>query len=89
MIDAKEAARIAFEYIREVYAADEIPHLSLEEVELSSEGDFWLVTVSFLRSVAKSPIEAMTTGQQGTATYKLLKLDAEGGQVHSMKIRTL
>ncbi len=89
MIDAKEAARIAFEYVQEVYKADEIPHLSLEEVELSSEGDYWLVTVSFLRPVSKSPIEAMTTGQQGTATYKLLRIQAEGGQVHSMKIRTI
>ncbi len=89
MIDAKEAARIAFEYVQEVYKADEIPHLSLEEVELSSEGDFWFVTVSFLRPVSKSPIEAMTTGQLGTATYKVLKIQAEGGQVHSMKIRTI
>lgn len=94
MIDAKEAVRIAFDYVRGLYAAEEIPHLTLEEVELSNgeggEGgeDFWLVTVSFLKPVPKSAIEAMT-GQQGAPTYKILRIRAADGQVHSMKIRTM
>ena len=91
MIDAKEAVRIAFDYVRGLYAAEEIPHLTLEEVELAdNEGgeDFWLVTVSFLKPVPKSAIEAMT-GQQGAPTYKILRIRAADGQVHSMKIRTM
>ncbi len=88
MIDAKEAVRIAFEYVQELYKPEEIPHLTLEEVELSSDEGFWLVTVSFLKALSKSPIEAMT-GQHGTPTYKILKIHAESGQVHSMKIRTM
>lgn len=93
MIDAKEAVRIAFDYVQSLYAAEEIPHLTLEEVELADSGGdgserFWLVTVSFLKPVPKSAIEAMT-GQQGAPTYKILKIRAADGQVHSMKIRTL
>ena len=88
MIDAKEAARIAIEYVRALYESDEIPQLVLEEVELAKDGKFWLVTVSFLRPVARSPIEAMT-GQHGPTAYKVLEVDAETGQLHSMKMRTV
>ena len=88
MIDAKEAVRVALEYVRTMYEAEEIPHLTLEEVELSPEQEYWLVTVSFLSPFARSPIEAMTS-QHGPAMYKTLKLRAEDGQVHSMKIRTV
>ena len=88
MIDAKEAVRIALDYVRALYDAEEIPHLTLEEVELSVDQEYWHVTVSFLSSFTKSPIEAMTS-QHGPAMYKILKLRAEDGQVHSMKMRTV
>ena len=88
MIDAKKAVRIALEYVQELYKPEEIPHLALEEVELSSDEGFWLVTVSFLKSAPQSAIEAMT-GQHAASTYKILRIQAEGGQVHSMKIRTM
>jgi hypothetical protein len=88
MIDVKEAARIAFAYMQELYKPEEIPRLTLEEVELSPDEGFWLVTVSFLKTEAMSPIEAMT-GQHGAPTYKILKVHAETGQVQSMKVRTM
>ena len=88
MIDAKEAVRIALDYVRSLYESEEIAHLTLEEVELSPESEFWLVTVSFSAPAAKSPIEAMTA-QYGPPTYKVLKLRTDAGQVHSMKMRTV
>ncbi len=88
MIDVKEAVRIAMDYVQAVYRPEDISQPLVEEVELSDDGDFWSVTVSFLRAAAKSPIEAMT-GQQGTRAYKVLRIQAETGQVHSMKIRTV
>lgn len=88
MINVKDAVRIALEYVQELHEPEELPHLTLEEVELSADEVFWLVTVSFLKTAAQSAIEAMT-GQQGTPTYKILKIHAESGQVHSMKIRTM
>ena len=85
MIKVREAVRIAMEAIRELYAEDQVPHLTLEEVELRKDGATWVVVVSFSRTFAKSPIEAMT-GQQGTTTYKMLEIDAETGVVRSMKM---
>ena len=88
MIDVKDAVRITLEYVRELFDPEEIPNLTLEEVEISPDGDHWLVTVSFQRSYAKSPIEAMT-GHQSAPIYKIVKVHAETGQVLSMKIRTV
>ena len=88
MIDAKEAVRIALDYVRTMYEAEGIEHFVLEEVELAKDERFWFVTVSFVRPVAKSPIEAMT-GQHGAAATKVLELHSETGQVHSMKNRTV
>jgi len=85
MIDAKEAVRIAMQAMVELYPTDQVPRLSLEEVELERDGKRWVVIVSFARPYAKSSIEAMTGGQQGTTTYKRLEIDGETGTVLSMR----
>ena len=86
MIEAQDAVRIAMEAMAELYPESQVPHLTLEEVELGKDGATWIVVVSFSRSFAKSTIEAMT-GEQ--ASYKRLEIDAEKGVVHSMKIHQI
>ena len=88
MIEAQDAVRIAMEAMAELYAEDQVPHLTLEEVEFGKDGATWVVIVSFSRTFAKSTIEAMT-GQQGTTTYKKLEIDAETGVVRSMKMHQI
>lgn len=88
MIEAKEAVGIAMEAMGELYTAEQIPNLTLEEVELTADETRWIVTVSFARSSAKSTIEAMT-GQQGTTTYKRIEIDAETGVIRSMKVHQI
>ncbi len=88
MIEAKEAVRVAMESMRELFEESDIPHLALEEVERSQDGESWLVTVSYARPFAKTTIESMT-GQQGTTTYKVLEIDAGNGVVRSMKNRQI
>ena len=85
MIEVKEAVRIAMTAIGELYAEGQVPHLTLEEVELGKDEANWIVIVSFSRVFAKSTIEAMT-GQSGTTTYKRLEIDAKTGAVRSMKM---
>ncbi len=85
MIEAKAAVRVAMESMRELFEESDIPHLALEEVERSQDGESWHVTVSFARPFAKTTIESMT-GQQGTTTYKKLAIDAETREVRSMKM---
>ena len=88
MIDVKEAVSTAMDYVQALYKPEHIPEFVLEEVELTADGKFWLVTVSFMRTAAKSPLEAMT-GQHGAPAYKVVKIEADTGQVLSMKIRTV
>ena len=59
MIDAKEAVRIAMESMKDLYQESDIPHLTLEEVERSKDGEAWLVTVSYARHFAKTTIESL------------------------------
>jgi hypothetical protein len=72
----------------ELYEPEQISQLTLEEVELSSDGSSWRVTLSFVRPARKSAIEAMT-GQQGTPIYKVLEIHGETAEVQSMKNRVM
>ena len=49
MIDIKEAVKKAHEYITNIYPGDNFKNLYLEEVELSEDEKFWLVTFGFDR----------------------------------------
>jgi len=45
MINAKEAANVAIEYLKSFYAGAK--NVMLEEVELSEEKKIWSITISF------------------------------------------
>lgn len=76
MLDVKDAAKKARDYLVTLFDYRELWGLSLEEAELSDDGRYWLITLSFLED-----------RQLGPRNYKILKLDSESGDVLSMKIR--
>lgn len=85
MLDVKEAVRVASEYIQTLFTEKQIPELRLEEVEMSEDGKFWDVTMSF---VVREPTAYLSLGDSAkTREYKVFKVNAETGQVQSMKIR--
>ena len=47
MIDMKQAVQIALEFCRSLYAPEKLTDFLLEEVELSDDEKFWLVTIGF------------------------------------------
>jgi hypothetical protein len=52
MIEVKEAVRIAFQYMKEIFFEEQLYDLTLEEIELAEPSDdepYWLVTVGFTR----------------------------------------
>lgn len=75
MIDVKQAADIASQYLISLFP-NKAFSIQLEEVELSEDGKYWYITLSF----KERPVS-------GFKNYKLFKINAETGQVHSMKIR--
>ena len=93
MIDVKTAVTRAADYAKEWLASDQV---FLEEVELSKRGDsgIWLITLSIPRRdnygalsglLPRSPAELLYGGRE----YKVFEVDAETGEVRSMKIRDL
>ena len=79
MIDVKQAVDIASQYLMSLFA-DRLPSdIQLEEVELSEDEKYWFITLSFR--------EAYFAGIPPRKNYKLFKINADSGQVQSMKIR--
>ncbi|WP_422134142.1 MULTISPECIES: hypothetical protein [unclassified Endozoicomonas] len=78
-ISPKEAAQAAAKYFEDV--SSERVRLSIEEVEL--EDGFWLITLGMSDSYALGSIGNKVT------SYKIFKVDANTGEVISMKIRKI
>ncbi|MBW4491830.1 MAG: hypothetical protein KME26_01705 [Oscillatoria princeps RMCB-10] len=66
-----------------------IDDLRLEEVELSEDRKFWLITLGFSRSAdkAKNPLADLIDSPKYEREYKIFKINSETGEVQSMKIR--
>lgn len=84
-IDVKKAVELARGYLSDILQVS-ASQVLLEEVELSSDGRFWLVTLSY-PAPAPTPILVLTG--RGDRAYKVVKLQAETGQFESIKIRSL
>ncbi len=81
MLDVKAAAQRAAEYYAALYSQEAAANVRLEEVELSEDGQYWLITLSYPRP----GIEALFG--DGKREYKQFKIEASTGKVISMKIR--
>lgn len=90
MIDVQDAVRNAFEYIENLFDDEEIKDLRLEEIELTDDENFWLVTLGFFRSNVQDDQEgilaSVVTGPP-KREYKIMRIRAEDGEVRAMKIR--
>ena len=89
-MDVKEAAKLAKEYVADLFADEEIANVGLEEIQLGSDGRFWKVTVGFSRPWDRSGLATMTYGQKALRrSYKVLQIDKSTGNVESVKDRIL
>jgi hypothetical protein len=87
MIDIKEATKNALGYLMELpNLKAESETIRLEEVELTDDDKFWLITLSFVDRAAAVFSEVFSPPAR---QYKTFRIDAESGQVRSMKIRQL
>lgn len=83
MINIKDASQKAIEHIQSLYPNRDLGDVLLEEAEISDDGQFWIVTVSFKRPSASGGVgESVFTGNR---SYKVFKILVENGEVRSMK----
>ena len=91
MIDAKQAVKKALEYLNEMYDANELKDVMLEEVELSDDDKYWNVIIGFARrqvSTAEGPMASLVgPTEQYKREFKIFTIDANKGIVRSMKIK--
>lgn len=92
-MDVADAVRIAKEYLRRVYADEEIRNLGLEEVEIDDKTNEWLITLGFSRKwdyrQSSSPFTDMYKSPELNRSYKTVRLKADSGDVTSVKDRIL
>lgn len=91
MISLKEAAQAAESFVREVYAANELWSLRIEEAELSNDEKTWLITLGWVEQAIREPSVFFPTLKSEPIVlprvYKQFIIDADTGKVRSMKIR--
>lgn len=80
MITAKQAASQATTYLAELVNLMSQPQI--EEVELSNDRLTWYITLSYLAQ-ENQPYAFLGHAK----SYKVFTIDAESGEVRSMKIR--
>jgi hypothetical protein len=86
MIDVKSAVRIAISYLQEFQEFIPAHAVRLEETEYDDSG-FWLITLSTEDPV--SPLEGLSSLIPRKRSYKVFRIDANTGEVKSMKVRSL
>jgi hypothetical protein len=84
IIPARAAVLAATKYYVDV--TGKTGGVSVEEVELSEDGKFWMVTLGFPELVG---IVAVMTPRADYMSYKLFKVNAKTAEVVSMTIRKI
>ncbi|MDD5089200.1 MAG: hypothetical protein PHI18_10460, partial [bacterium] len=76
MIDAKQAVRIALKYFDEIYG-DQFKNILVEEIDMSEEGPFWLITLGFNTEGPRNPIAEVLGGAppKTIREYKIFEID--------------
>jgi hypothetical protein len=85
MLDVKEAAQRASEYFATLFPHDLASKARLEEVELTDDGQYWLITLGY----PKEDTPGFFFGPATPREYKQFKIEAATGKVVSMKIRNV
>ncbi len=80
MIDVKQAVEAAGKYVKRLYPSTR--NLRVEETEIAEDNSFWFITLSFIQ---ESPEELFGPDR----SYKEFKIDAETGDILSMKIKKI
>ena len=92
MIDVKKAVEVAYDFILDLPKVGDINPITLEEVELTDDDRYWLITLGLYRSVLPTttgPVEIFASSvlAKREREYKVVKIHADSGKVQSMKIR--
>jgi hypothetical protein len=97
VLDARAAVAEAKEFAAKLFAGEKISHLGLEEIELTDDGKWWLVTLGFSRpwdlprrtttsSAVGAALEELRGERLPDREYKVFRVDAGTGVVAAVKM---
>lgn len=93
-VDVRNAFAVAHSYLQSIrdMLGNELKNLRLEEIELSEDKQFWLITLGFdvpLNGDRDSVEFFPSFTSKNRREYKIFKVSTQTGEVQSMKIREL
>ena len=83
MINIKEAAHLAMDFVNEIYPEDLKSGATVEEIVLDETGETWLVTVGLLPNQPTLLSDRMSTGH-ATREFKVIRIRREDGEALGM-----
>ena len=96
MIDIKEAIDSAVAKFSELYSKSGYRDIKLEEVELTDDDKYWLITISYmlpqnetetaLETAASDLLKNLAQMRKYQRDFKTIQIDADTGAFRSMKI---
>jgi hypothetical protein len=87
MIKVKEAVRIAFSLLEELYDTKKFEDILLEEVSLKEERAVWLVTIGFSRRAPSENIMEAVGSKKYLRSFKSFEISKETGEMLAMRER--
>jgi hypothetical protein len=94
MIDLKTAFTTALEFVKDTYSDPTLAEWRIEEFESENNNDdqYWLITVGFDRPLPEledlSPELRHYINRKTLREYKVVRVNAETGEIDSMKFRS-
>ena len=85
MIQVKDAVKIAFELLKELYDTKKFEDVMLEEVEMAEDSNAWLVTLGFSRQIPSENIMEAIGSKKYLKSFKVFRINADNGEMISMK----
>ena len=90
MITIEQAVEAARNFVKRVNVEDELKQLRVEEIESSEDNERWFVTLGWVEPAARTiGFSGLTpaTIEALPRVYRVFSVDAESGEVISMKMR--
>lgn len=88
MISMKQAVASAVDFAKALYAEEHLTDLQVEEIESSEDDKLWFITLGWGAPPGSEPgLFGGLSSAVMRRVYKVFSIDAETGEVISMKIR--
>lgn len=89
-MDVKEAVAKAKQYVTDLYEAEGIINVGLEEARFDHVSNCWKITIGFSRPWDhKSPLTAAFEDPRSRRSFKVLQINDDNGKVESLMDRVL